>query len=172
MPSANQIIFGNLRGRPTLKAILHTSVRYDCATIICWSAEDARCTVLLPLPGHPHTVATMEYINAADDDSDDVFVDIRDSIHSLHFIFEHFFDESDTREAKWHHRRIKGEAHVAQLQHFVCLSRLLYERMKHERAILYVSIHVVGCEESLHPCLEKGWRHSLRPTFFRVFLRF
>jgi hypothetical protein len=68
-------------------------------------------------PGSTHTVATMEYIDAADDDGDDVFVDIRDSIHSLHFIFEHFFDESVTREAKWHHRRIKWEAHVVQLQH-------------------------------------------------------
>ncbi len=60
----------------------------------------------------------MEYINAEDDDSDNVFVDIRDSIHSLlHFIFQHFFDESVTREAKWHHRHIKLEAHVIQLQH-------------------------------------------------------
>ena len=59
----------------------------------------------------------MEYINAADDDSDDVFVDIWDSIQSLHFIFEHLFDETVTREAKWHHRRIKWEAHVVQLRH-------------------------------------------------------
>ncbi len=60
----------------------------------------------------------MEYINAEDDDSDNVFVDSRDSIHSLHFIlFKHFFDESVTREAKWHHRRMKWEAHVIQLQH-------------------------------------------------------
>ena len=72
---------------------------------------------MLSAPGSTQTVATMEYIDAADDDGNDVFVDIRDSIHSLHFIFEHFFDESVTREAKWHHRRIKWEAHVVQLQH-------------------------------------------------------
>jgi hypothetical protein len=39
-------------------------------------------------------VSTIDCIDAADDDSNDVLVDIRDSIHSLRFIFDQGFDES------------------------------------------------------------------------------
>ena len=72
-----------------------------------------------------YALFVMEYIKAADDDSDDVIDDIWQSIRSLEFIFEHFFDESVTREAKWHHRRIKWEAHVAQ--------QLLHENLLNKR---------------------------------------
>ena len=44
------------------------------------------------------------------------FVDIRDSIHTLLFGFEYFFDEYVTREAKWHHQCITWKANVVRFQ--------------------------------------------------------
>jgi hypothetical protein len=107
----------------------------------------------------------MEYINAADGDSNNVFVDIWDSIHSLHFIFIHIFNETVTREAKGHHRRIKCiyKNYSGVHSTIVVLLRvrvmggvfhrspyktsLLNEMIKHERAISYVIIHVVASKD-------------------------
>ncbi|KAI2507521.1 nuclease [Fragilaria crotonensis] len=47
----------------------------------------------------------------------DAFARIKDHINSLRFLFGTFFDDRETREAKWNHRRINWEAHVLQLQH-------------------------------------------------------
>lgn len=59
----------------------------------------------------------LAYIDAADDDSDDVFEDIRHNLRMLDFLFEDFFYDSITRKAKWQYQRIKWKAHVVELRH-------------------------------------------------------
>ena len=51
----------------------------------------------------------------------------------------------------------------------ICLFALLDDRIKYKRAMSDVIIHVVGCEQSLHPCLRTGVEAPLASYLFPGF---
>ena len=61
------------------------------------------------------------------------------------------------------YRRVRIECY------HVWSSSLSYERISVKRAIVFVSIHVVGCEVSLHPCLQTGVEALLASYLFPGF---